>query len=55
VDFDDQTRKSSTILILRLNKETITTDFEVKLKKTVTTSFEAKPEKTVSVILRSNH
>jgi hypothetical protein len=41
--FEAQTEKPSTILILRLNQETVTTDFEVK------------PEKTVPVILRSNH
>jgi hypothetical protein len=54
-EFEAQTRKPSTALVLRLNQETIATGSEAKLEKTVATGFEAKPEKTVPVVLRPNH
>jgi hypothetical protein len=42
-------------LVLRLNQETVATNFEAKPLETVTTGFEAKPVKTVRVVLRPNH
>jgi hypothetical protein len=64
--FDAQIRKSSTILVFRLNKKlttdfeaeqekTVTIGFEVKPEKTYATDFEVKPEKLIPVILRSNY
>jgi hypothetical protein len=57
-DFEAQTGKPSTTLVLRLNQEThhkfcgqtgrnVTRSFEAKLEKTVTAGFEAKPTETV--------
>jgi hypothetical protein len=53
--FEAQTEKPFTTLVLRLNQETIATSFEAKLEKTVATCFEVKPAKTVRVVLRPNH
>jgi hypothetical protein len=47
-DFESQTGKPSTTVVLRFNQEITATGFEIKLEKTVAIGFEAKPEKTVT-------
>jgi hypothetical protein len=59
-DFEAQTEKSPTTLVLRLNQEThhrfwdqtektVATSFEAKLVKTVAAGFEVKPLETVAI------
>jgi uncharacterized protein (UPF0335 family) len=39
-------------MVLRLNQETIVTDFKAKSEKIVSTGFDVKPEKIILVVLK---
>jgi uncharacterized protein (UPF0335 family) len=39
-------------MVLRLNQETIVTDFKLKSEKIVSTGFDVKPEKIILVVLK---